>query len=240
MPTILITGASRGIGLELVRQYAAEGADIVAACRDPAKADKLQTLAATHENIRLETLNVIDAKSIAALAEKLKDATIDILVNNAGLFSGAPGFISPDPTDRSQIFGTIDPEAWERVLRTNSIAPVIMTQAFASHLARSKQGKVIMISSIAGSIAQMSGEHMAYYTSKAALNAAMVVLSRPLRARNIATVSVHPGWVKTDMGGSQAPFDVAPCIAGVRKVIAALSVQNTGQFVGYDGTIIPW
>ena len=235
MTVILITGASRGIGLEFTRQYASEGADVIACCRTPAKAEKLQALANTYKTIRIEALDVTDTKSIAALAAKLKDVVIDILINNAGIISGDRG-----KDDGTQNFGSIDPEAWDRVLRTNTIAPILMAQSFLPHLARSKERKVAMITSKMGSIADMGDGYIAYRTSKAALNAAMVAISHDLKAQNIAIANLHPGWVKTDMGGAGAQVEPEISVRGMRKVIDGLTLAKTGQFLGYDGTVIAW
>jgi NAD(P)-dependent dehydrogenase (short-subunit alcohol dehydrogenase family) len=235
MPTILITGASRGLGLEFSRQYAADGADIIACCRDPGKAEKLRALAAQHKNIRTETLDVTDAKSITALAAKLKDTAIDILINNAGIISG-----SGSKNDNTQSFGSIDAEAWDHVLRTNTIAPIMIAEAFVPHLARGKERKLIMLTSKMGSIAEMGGGYLAYRTSKAALNAAMVTISHDLKNQDIIVANLHPGWVKTDMGGAGAQIDPETSITGMRKVIAGLTPGKTGKFFNYDGAVIAW
>lgn len=241
MPTLLITGASRGIGLEFTRQYAAGGWAVIACCRNPMKADKLKALAAVHKNMRIEALDVTDPKAIEALAEKLKGTAIDLLINNAGIFSGSGyTFSSGVKEDKSQDFGSIDGEAWSRVFATNSIAPILVIQAFTPHLAKGQDRKAVNITSKMGSIELMGSGYIAYCTSKAALNAAMRNIAANLKAQNIAVANLHPGWVKTDMGGAGAPVDPEDSVAGLRKVIAGLSLKNTGEFFGYDGKTIPW
>jgi len=240
MPSVFITGASRGIGLEFARQYAGAGWDVIAGCRTPAKANMLQALAAKHKNIRIEPLDVTDAKSIATLAAKLKDTAVDLLINNAGIFSGARGATSAEHGDESQEFGSIDAENWDRVLRTNTIAPIMVTQALAACVARGKQRKIAMITSKMGSIAEMGDGYIAYRSSKAALNAAMVTIAHDLKAQGIAVINLHPGWVKTDMGGEGAQITPDISVRGMRKVIDGLALKDTGKFFGYDGKIIAW
>lgn len=237
MPTALITGASRGIGLEFVRQYAAEGWQVVATCRDPGRAGPLHQLAAEQPGIRIEKLEVTDWPCIEALAERMKHTPVDLLINNAGVASGAG-----NRDDGAQIFGGIDPEAWDRVLRINAIAPVMVAQSFIPHLRAGKERKIVMISSMMGSIASCTGNGavIAYRSSKAALNMAMKCVSLSLRDSGVTAVSLHPGWVKTDMGGKDAEITVETSVTGMRKLIAMLSPADTGRFLGYDGREWPW
>jgi len=241
MPTVLVTGANRGLGFEFVQQYAADGWNVIATCRDPAKADKLKALAKKHAAIRIEEIDVTDTKSITVLATKLNGVLIDLLINNAGIFSGnKPVAFNPDDRDKSQDFGTIDPDAWAKVLYTNTIAPVLVTQALLPNVQQSKEPKIIMISSSMGSIAEADQGFIAYRTSKSALNSAMRNISHALKAKKITVVSLHPGWTQTDMGGSWADIKPDVSISGMRKVIAGLTIKNTGQFLRYSGEIVPW
>lgn len=240
MSNILITGANRGLGLEFVRQYAADGARIIAACRDPSKAEELQKLAAKFKNIQIETLEVSDQKSIYKLAVKLKDTPIDMLINNAGIYSGAGQLRSSQSGDDSQSFGSLDFDAWAKVLHINTISPLMMLEAFMPHLQRGSDRKVANITSRMGSVELMGEGSTAYRSSKAALNAAMRSIADHLKTQAIAWVNLHPGWVKTDMGGSGADITPEASITGMRKVIASLSLKSTGQFLGYDGKSIPW
>ncbi|MDE2029166.1 MAG: SDR family oxidoreductase [Alphaproteobacteria bacterium] len=243
MQTILITGANRGLGLEFARQYAGDGENVIACCRNPAKADALAKLAAEHKNIRIETLDVADDASIAALADKLKGAAIDLLINNAGIYSGTGkrGRDFPDDNDdTSQNFGTIDTAAWMTVLRINTVAPAMVMQAFVPQLKKGAGKKIVNITSGMGSIANMGSGSVAYRSSKAALNAAMRTIMHDLSADKIAIANLHPGWVQTDMGGARANLTPEQSVTAMRKTIARISIKNTGSFFNYDGQIIPW
>jgi NAD(P)-dependent dehydrogenase (short-subunit alcohol dehydrogenase family) len=240
MPTILITGANRGLGLEFTKQYAVDKWDVIAACRSPSAAEKLQNFAKTYNNIRVESLDVGDHTSISALAAKLENVDLDVLLNNAGILSGGDAVASAISPNADQVFGSIDAEAWDKVLRINVIAPIMINEAFLPHLQRGAQKKIIMISSRMGSIAMMKPGHIAYRTSKAALNAAMKCIVSDLAALKIAIVNFHPGWVQTDMGSASADITPNESIAGMRKVIAGLTVHNSGQFLDYGGNVVPW
>lgn len=241
MPTIFITGANRGLGLEFTRQYAADGWNVMATCRDPENADDLGRLMRQYKSIHLEPLDVTDQKSIAALADKLKSVPINVLINNAGVLSGGhPVGHAPERTDISQTFGSIDPEAWLAVLKTNSIAPIMVLQAFTPHLLANKEGKVVNITSKMGSLAEMGPSYTAYRSSKAALNAAMRSIASDLDDKKIIWANLHPGWVQTDMGGPNADVSIEKSVTGMRKVIAGLTLKNTGQFLDYTGKVIPW
>ena len=234
MPILLVTGASRGLGLEFTRQYAAEGWDVIACCRSPQKAKELQALAKENKKIRIETLDVSDFTAPAKLAEKLKDTSIDVLINNAGVYSGTNA-----KHDDSQTFGTMNAEAWSTVLRTNTIAPIMVTQALTPLMSK-KGAKIVMISSGMGSIENAGEGVIAYRTSKAALNAAMRSIAMTLRAQHVSVISFHPGWVKTDMGGSGADITPEQSVSGMRKVIGGLTEKQSGGFYRYSGEVIPW
>ncbi len=220
MPTVMITGASRGIGREFARQYAEAGWHVIATCRDPRGAG----LDGAH------ALDVTDGAAVSALAERLSGETIDVLINNAGIFG-----------PRGLGFGSLDYAAWETVLRVNTIAPVRVAEAFVDHVARSERRVMVFVSSILGSIAEgAGGEYLMYGASKAALNAAMKGMSRDLAARGVTCVSVHPGWVRTDMGGPNAAIDVATSVGGLRSVIERLGPDDNGRFYDYAGKVLPW
>ena len=241
MPTVLIPGASRGLGLEFARQYANDRWQVIATCRDPEKAEALQKLAQQYSSVQIEKLDVADQASIAALADKLKDTAIDILINNAGILSGSsspPEF--SDKNDASQNIGSIDPKAWAKILEVNTIAPVMVSQAFLPHIRRGSERKIVMISSGWASIELTSPGYMAYRTSKTALNAAMRNVALTLAEEKIIVVSLGPGWVKTDMGGENADISPEASARGLRKVIAALTLEQSGQFLRYTGNIVPW
>lgn len=228
MPTALITGASRGIGLEFVRQYAAEGWRVHAACRDPGAAGP--AFADIAGEVHLHALDVRDTARIRALAEVLEGEALDLLVNNAG--------INPDPR---RPLGQLDRDQWLEVLAVNAIAPTLIAEAFVPHVAQSGQRCIVGITSQLGSIGDnRSGGRYAYRSSKAALNMAFRSLARDLAPRGITVALLHPGHVETDMGGGEAPVPVADSVAGMRRVIAGLAPADSGGFWNFRGAVLPW
>jgi NAD(P)-dependent dehydrogenase (short-subunit alcohol dehydrogenase family) len=226
MPTVLITGANRGIGLELAKQYIADNWSVIATVRDPKNADGLNALKG---DIRIESLEVTDEKQIKALTRALDGTAIDVLLNNAGMLTGY------------ETFGETDTASWLKTLHVNSIAPLKLTEALVEHVARSKEKKVASITSGMGSVgSHASSGAYAYRSSKAALNMVMVTAANELRSRGISVAVISPGWVKTDMGGSNATLDVKQSAAGIRKVIAGLNIGISGQFFNYSGENLPW
>ncbi len=225
MPTLLITGANRGIGLALLRIFAADGWRIHACCRQPDKAKALKTVAG---DIRLHRVDVTDGLRVASLARELADEAIDVLVNNAGIYGPRTGFSETDYDD------------WLKVLAVNTLAPLRLVERFVEHVGRSERKLVINVSSRMGSISQNSGGAYIYRSSKAALNAVTKGLSADLAARGITVVAVHPGWVQTDMGGAGADIPAETSAAGLRQVIEGLSAKQSGRFLNYDGEEIPW
>jgi NAD(P)-dependent dehydrogenase (short-subunit alcohol dehydrogenase family) len=226
MPTVLITGANRGIGLELAKQYAGDGWSVIATVRDPQNADGLNALKG---DIRIEALEVTDEKRIQALAKALEGTAIDVLLNNAGMLTGYEGF------------GETDTESWLKTLHVNSVAPLKLTEALVEHVAASQLKKVAAITSGMGSIgSHASTGAYAYRSSKAALNMVMVTAANELRSRGISIAVISPGWVRTDMGGAGAPLDVKQSAAGIRKVIDKLNVGISGQFFNHSGENLPW
>jgi len=227
MPSVLITGANRGLGLEFTRQYAADGWRVFAACRDPAGA---RDLAAVEGDVSAETLDVDDGPQVAALANKLSGQPIDVLINNAGIYG--PKDVTRD---------TVVYDAWGQVFRTNAMSPLAVSAAFAANVAQGGQKKIITLSSIMGSIAEndSSGDFI-YRSSKAAVNAVMKSLAGDLKSEGITVVVLHPGWVRTDMGGPDAAIEAPESVTGMRAVIAGLKESDSGRFLNYDGTEIPW
>jgi NAD(P)-dependent dehydrogenase (short-subunit alcohol dehydrogenase family) len=226
MPTVLITGANRGIGLEFARQYNEAGYRVHAACRTPGRADALASLG---ERVTLHALDVTDHAGIEALAAGLEGEAIDILINNAGIYGEA------------QEFGKIDYAAWEAVMRVNTLAPLKMAECFLPQLVAGKMKIIASITSRMGSIADNdAGGVYIYRSSKAALNAAAKSLAVDLAPQAITVIVLHPGWVKTDMGGPSALIDAETSVSGMRAVIAGAGPKATGRFFNYDGTIVPW
>ena len=224
--TVLVTGSNRGIGLELARQYAADGWRVIACCRAPAKAPELKRL---DGKVEIHPLEVTSRESIDALVKALKGTPVDVLINNAGLHG-----------DRTP-FGATDPELWKKILEVNVIAPMQVTAALLDNVSASAQRKVIAITSKVGSIGDgPTGGSYAYRTSKTALNMAMANAAHELKAHGITIVLIHPGWVQTDMGGPSAPVSIDQSVAGIRRVIDKATQAETGHFYDYTGRQLPW
>lgn len=230
MATVLITGANRGLGLEFCRQYAEQGWHVIACARNPDDAFDLNNLS-THHNIQLETLDVSKFEQIDALSRKLANLPIDVLINNAGVYLD----------DKGNGFGNLDYQAWTESLLTNTEAPVKMAEAFLPQIKKSGKKLIVNISSLMGSIADNgSGGSIFYRSSKAALNAAMKSLSIELKDQSVGVLIFHPGWVKTDMGGPNALINAEQSVTGMRGVIESFSLNQSGSFIKYDGTPMPW
>lgn len=231
MSTVLITGANRGLGLEFCRQYAAEGWNVIACCRNPDDAFDLNNLASRHHNIQLETLDVSAFEQIDALSRKLANLSIDVLINNAGIYGD----------NKSNGFGQLDYQAWAKSLLINTQAPVKMSETFLSQITKSDKKLIVNISSLMGSIADNDGGgSILYRSSKAALNAAMKSLAIELKNQSVGVLIFHPGWVKTDMGGANALINADQSVTGMRALIGSFSLDQSGSFVKYDGTSMPW
>jgi NAD(P)-dependent dehydrogenase (short-subunit alcohol dehydrogenase family) len=240
MPTVLVTGAARGLGLELVRQYSAEGWTVLACVRSPARAADLAALAAGADGrVELHPLDLDDHGSVEALAARLAGRPIDVLMNSAGTM-GRGSFAAEGLAFGR--FGSSDFDDWAQVLRINAIGPMKMAEAFVGHVAASQQRKIVALSSVAGSIGgNRGGSLYAYRASKAALNAIMRSLSIDLaKSHGIRVAPIHPGWVKTDMGGSRADIDAVTSVRGIREVVARLDAERAGRFWAYDGSELPW
>lgn len=232
MPTALITGSNRGLGLEWVRQLAAAGWYIHASCRHPDKADELRRLARSHDNITVHRLDVTRTQELAALARTLCHTSIDLLINNAGVYFER---WNKDP------LGSVDYPAWEETFRVNTLGPVRVTEAFLEPVARSERKLVLAISSHMGSIAEIgSGRNYAYRSSKAALNAAMKGIALELEPRGVGVLLLHPGWVRTRMGGPDAPYAADESVRGMRRLAERFRLADSGCFFRYDGSEIPW
>lgn len=231
MSTVLVTGANRGLGLEFARQYSADGWKVYAACRDPEAARELGQLAAGSGGaIRVLALEVTDAASIRAAAQSIAGEAIDVLINNAGV--GSP---------KKQRLGSLDYAAWAHVLDVNTLGPMRVVEAFLDHVAKGGDRKIVTLTSAMGSIADnASGGSYAYRSSKAAINIVMKSLSIDLAPRGITCVVVHPGWVRTDMGGPDGKLTPAQSVTALRKLIAGLQPDDAGRFFNYDGKIYPW
>lgn len=228
MPTVVITGANRGIGLEFARQYAAAGWRVIATCRDPDKAADLNAI----DGITVEALNVADFGAVAEFGARHSAAAIDLFVNNAGIYGGERA---------QQAFGSVDADVWLDTFRINTVAPLKLAEALAEGLAKADAGKIAILTSKVGSIADnTSGGATIYRSSKTAVNMVGKNLALELAPRGIAVVLLHPGWVKTDMGGPNALITTEESVSGMRRVIDGVSVHTSGRFYDYSGKEIPW
>jgi NAD(P)-dependent dehydrogenase (short-subunit alcohol dehydrogenase family) len=237
MPTILITGANRGLGLEFTRQYAADGWRVIACCRKPESADELNELAASNDSVVVEQLDVNDFSAIDALAQKYAGQSIDVLLNNAGIIGPIP---IAENIER-QSFGSMEYDVWAEVLRTNTFAPVKMAEAFLENVAGSEQKKIVNISSTVGSITEMAIPGLAYASSKSALNRVMTIIAGQVKERGVIVAMYCPGYVKTRMDAfGYATVDIPDSIAALRPMIADLTIEQTGSYTGHDGRTIGW
>ncbi len=231
MPSVLVTGANRGLGLEFARQYGADGWQVFAACRAPDAAKDLQKLAAdSGGRMRVLPMDVTDTASVRAAAAGLKGQPIDLLLNNAGVGG-----------TRGERLGGLDYVAWMKVLDANSLGPMRVAEAFLENVARGDQKRIVTVTSGMGSIADNgSGGRYAYRSSKSAVNSVMKSLAIDLAPRGITCVVVNPGWVRTDMGGPGGSLSPAESITALRRVIAALKPADSGQFLNWNGKTYPW
>jgi NAD(P)-dependent dehydrogenase (short-subunit alcohol dehydrogenase family) len=237
MRTVFITGANRGIGLELVKQYIAEGDFVHACCRRPGGAAELKALEKANRGLlQVHALDVTRTEAVQRLAGALSETPIDILINNAGIF----GPRAEIDKDLRQSIGSIDEEIIAKVMRVNAIAPLVVAQAFTDHVARSRERRMVAISSTLGSVAETAGGHYAYRMSKTALNMAMATLARDLMPRGVNVFVFCPGWVQTEMGGPAAPQTVGTSVAGLRRLIDSEPTPGVAHFRLFDGTALPW
>ncbi len=227
-PTVLITGANRGLGLKFAELYAQKKFNVLATCRTPHNADGLLELADKNNQISVLPLDVGIYEEVENLAETIKASPIDILINNAGIW-------------RSSTLGSINRQAWLESFTINSIAPYEVTQALLPNIKKGSLKKVVSITSKMGSIDDnTSGSSYIYRSSKSALNMVMRSLQHDLSSYGIATLTLHPGWVQTDMGGMNALINDEQSVSGMINVIDKLNIENTGRFIDYDGKPISW
>ena len=249
--TVLVTGSNRGIGLEFVTQYAADGWDVIATSRSPGDDEDLKALAAANPKIVIEALDVTNLDQISALAAKYDGTAIDVLVNNAGMFGDLP----------RQAWGGLDKGLFDQVMAVNVFGPLKVSEAFADHVAASEDKKIIVISSTAGSIASVRNPPRApYYSiSKAAVNMAMRGTAMRLKEHGIAVGIIHPGGVDTRMlrqavgltkeeaeaavdyeYGRFTPLTTEQSVSQMIATTAGLTVDRSGEFIRYDGGAMSW
>lgn len=242
MATVLITGANRGIGLAVARQYAVGGSQVIACCREPGKADALNEIAAASGGrVRIMPLEMKDKASIATLKGSLGEEAIDILINNAAI----------DGSLKPQTAYEIDGENWINCMRVNALGPMLLSQALLNNLKRGRNKKLVSISSVYGSISKEwsrtadAHERYAYRASKAALNNGMCALSRDWGEHGIVVGILDPGWVRTEMGGkgvleASRSISAEESASGIINRIGELTLETSGTFMRFWGEPIPW
>jgi len=222
MPTVLITGANRGLGLEFARQYSADGWDVIGTARQPGDAAELKEI----DRVQVEQLEMRDLEAVTSFGSRVGER-LDLLIANAGTWK-------PEQATTAE-----NGRSWAEMLTSNTIAPYLLAKAVLEQVAAAG-GKMVAISSGLGSIAESSGGYVPYRTSKAALNMAWRQLSIEARPRGVATAVLDPGWVKTRMGGPNAPTPPEESIGDMRRVIAGLNLERSGGFYRRDGSAEPW
>lgn len=238
MPSVLITGANRGIGLELTRQYVGDGWSVYATCRNPDAADELKAIGGP---LRVLAMDVSDLDQVRATAKAMERVAIDVLINNAGTIDAQSyGTVAYEKVDDPDL-RNYDYDEWIRVLQTNLLGPARVCGEFVDHLAAGERPIAVMMSSGIGSITNtwQAGRY-AYRTSKAGLNMLTRGIGPWYEQQGIIIVSISPGWTRTGMGGSKGVNSAEQAASGVRKVIASATKADTGKFFNFDGSIIPW
>jgi len=228
---VLITGTNRGIGLQMVKSAVNKQWRVFACCRNPHEADKLSEVTRMSGGlVSMHVLDITDKAQIQALAYELRNETIDILINNAGVYGSM-----------EHSFGHVDEEDWLKTFRINTIAPMQVSEAFVENIARSEKKLIATLSSKMGSMADNgSGGSYIYRSSKTALNAVMKSMSIDLKSRGISCVMLHPGWVKTDMGGPHAEITARESVNQMFHTLENVTPDDSGSFYEVDGSIIPW
>jgi NAD(P)-dependent dehydrogenase (short-subunit alcohol dehydrogenase family) len=231
MKTAVVTGSSRGIGLEFVRQLLARGDRVFAGARRPEASPELMALAKSHhDRLTVLPLDVTSAPHRANLAATLGGQSVDLLINNAGVYGPTP--------DR---LGGTDEDGWLETFRTNVIAPRQIVETLLPHLRSGARPCIALLSSKMGSMGDNgSGGAYIYRSSKAALNAVGVSMARDLADQGILTLILHPGWVLTDMGGPDAEIGVKESVAAMLKTLDGATHTDNGRFIDVDGSTIPW
>ena len=230
MINVLITGANRGLGLGFVKKYLEKNVLVLCTTRDISGSKELLECKERYpNNIEIFELDLLKENGAETLANQLNGMPIDILINNAGVGSS------------NQHFEAVSSKPWLEVLKVNLIAPLIITQSLFENVKKSSAKKIYFLSSQLGSIGDnTSGGMYIYRSSKTGLNQVVKSLSVDLKPKGITVVSLHPGWVKTDMGGPNAPVSIDKSIEGMIKVIERTDINDTGRFLNYDGTELPW
>ena len=223
-PTVVITGANRGLGLAFARRLSADGFRVIGTARRPDAADELRSL-----GVRIEQLDVTDAQSVRRLAEAIGDAPVDILINNAGIGS------------RARTLEDFDIDDAQRIMQVNYLGPMRVTQALLPALRAGDRKLIVNITSTYGSIERNTrGGAYGYRESKAALNMFTRSLAAELEPHGFTCIVMSPGWVKTDMGGPNARLTPDQSVDAMVKVIEGLTTEHSGSFFNHAGDIVPW
>ena len=240
MPSVLITGANRGLGLEFTRQYLKDGWEVHAFCRQSDKAAELSAMVTdSRGNIHLREMDIGNKEQIEAAAKELKNLPIDLLINNAGIADGYGRGVyemKEDPDIQNYDFAF-----WEEMMRINTLAPAKIIGAFLENIRAGRQKKIASLSSGLGSITNLAwaGKY-GYCASKAGLNMVSKGLAEWLKSENIIVISLSPGWTRTAMGGPHATNSAEESVSGMRHVISGLTLAETGRFWNFDGEELPW
>lgn len=248
MPSVVITGANRGLGLEFTRQFLASGWTVHAGVRRPAQASSLAELAeAEPSTLNIHAVDLSEFSSIDQFAAGIGDAPIDVLINNAGIMDIGTSDFSEKNRHSIQVLGSLDHDAWAEVFRTNVLGTTRLTEALLPNIAAGADRKIVMISSIMGSIAACvlgsfppGGGLYLYRSTKAALNMVTRNMAADLAGRGFTVIAVNPGWVRTDMGGADAMFDAATSVGNMISVITGATPADNGSFISHDGARLPW
>lgn len=230
MATVLITGTNRGIGLEFVKQFIDRGDSVIALCRNLEAAEELQSLNVEHQNLSLLEIDVAAVESLQYLSAQLGSEAVDVFINNAGVYG-----------PKGVQFGNVEASDWLDVFNINTVVPLLLTQQLIGNLRKGRDKKLIYLTSKMGSITDnSSGGSYIYRSSKTALNQVVKSISLDLADEGFTAAVLHPGWVLTDMGGTNALIDTSTSVTGMISVIDQLQPGQSGGFYNYDGSQIPW
>ena len=229
MSNVLIVGATRGIGLELVQQYAAQGDTVIGTARDLSAASGLEDLAANYSGVSILGLDIASPESIKAAGQAIGDQVLDTVIVVAGATGG-----------KAQSIDDLDIEEWHRTLDINTIGPALVAQTFKNNLTASGNGNLMILTSQLGASTWPMGGMYIYSTTKAAVSKVGQILALDWKEDPIIVTVMHPGWVKTDMGGPHAEITAEESASGIRSVIAGLTKDDSGKFYKWNGEIHPW
>lgn len=240
-PTVLVSGANRGVGLALVQEFAGHGWNVLASARSPEAAPELAALARANPRIVPEALDVTSVASMQALAARIRGRPLDLLFNNAAVLGDRH-----DVGNRRQQLGGLDEALFDRVMKTNVYGPLKLAETLVDNVLASRQKKIVTLSSGLGSLAMMGAMSRFYYyqMSKAALNMGLRALRHDLRPRGITVAILAPGLVKTDLlaesGYTGEALSAAQSAAGLYRLVERLTIDDPGLPINVDGRVIPW